>query len=216
MEEAFSQLRPFSALGQSPFASLAIAAAIWRGPERISLAFELAGEVSPLVPSLGGASAWLPKTWRQGPAERRDGLWRTTCWEAFFALPGQDRYWELNFSPVSGWNAYRFERYREGMATEAGALGCDASRGPGSRPGALLWRFDTSLSPELEAALAGNLEVGLAAVVEDAAGSLSYWALAHAGPKPDFHLRASFARALPAAPGGKAARPSGAAKGKTK
>jgi hypothetical protein len=50
--------------------------------------------------------------------------------------------------------------------------------------------------PEL--ARAGHIDAGLAAVLESDDGSLSYWALAHGGEKPDFHDPASFAlRVLP-------------------
>jgi hypothetical protein len=40
--------------------------------------------------------------------------------------------------------------------------------------------------------------MGLAAVIEEAGGTLSYWALAHSEDKPDFHASACFAAALPA------------------
>jgi hypothetical protein len=48
----------------------------------------------------------------------------------------------------------------------------------------------------LEAELAWDpgpaLRIGLAAILEDLDGSLSYWALAHAPGRPDFHRRESF------------------------
>jgi hypothetical protein len=36
----------------------------------------------------------------------------------------------------------------------------------------------------------------LTAVIEDQAGGLSYWALAHASEKPDFHRPESFVAAI--------------------
>ena len=36
------------------------------------------------------------------------------------------------------------------------------------------------------------LALGLSAVIEDADGALSYWALAHPAAKPDFHHREAF------------------------
>jgi hypothetical protein len=39
--------------------------------------------------------------------------------------------------------------------------------------------------------------VGLAAVIEDVSGDLSYWALAHLSDKPDFHHPDGFALHLP-------------------
>jgi hypothetical protein len=37
-----------------------------------------------------------------------------------------------------------------------------------------------------------RIEVGVAAVIELAGGGLTYWALSHPGPQPDFHRRESF------------------------
>jgi len=45
------------------------------------------------------------------------------------------------------------------------------------------------------------LRLGLAAVVEDTRGVLSYWALRHADGPPDFHDPAGFTLRLPLAPG---------------
>jgi hypothetical protein len=42
------------------------------------------------------------------------------------------------------------------------------------------------------------LRAGLAAVIEDARGLLSYWALAHHSPQPDFHDPAAFTMPVPA------------------
>src|SRR5262249_9406992 len=46
--------------------------------------------------------------------EREDELWRTTCLEAFWGVPGESGYWEINLSPAQErWNLYWFDRYRE-------------------------------------------------------------------------------------------------------
>src|SRR6185312_12506202 len=50
------------------------------------------------------------------PAERADGLWRHTCFEAFLMAPGAARYYELNFAPSRRWAVCRFDAYREGMS----------------------------------------------------------------------------------------------------
>ena len=44
-----------------------------------------------------------------------------------------------------------------------------------------------------ELARASVVRVGLSAVVESEDGSLSWWALTHAGDKPDFHDPSTFA-----------------------
>jgi hypothetical protein len=43
----------------------------------------------------------------------------------------------------------------------------------------------------------GPCRLALSAVIEDATGAKSYWALAHAPGRPDFHHRSSFACQLP-------------------
>ena len=44
--------------------------------------------------------------------QRLDGLWNTTCFEAFYATPGiyarRTAYTELNLSPSGNFNAYAF------------------------------------------------------------------------------------------------------------
>ena len=42
----------------------------------------------------------------------------------------------------------------------------------------------------------GKVRIGLSAVIEEADGSLSYWALRHAPGKPDFHHQDAFALEL--------------------
>jgi hypothetical protein len=37
------------------------------------------------------------------------------------------------------------------------------------------------------------LEVAVSAVIKDRNGSITYWALTHPGPQPDFHKREGFA-----------------------
>ena len=53
-------------------------------------------------------------------AQRLDGLWQSTCLEAFFAIPGEAHYWEFNLSPSGDWNLYRLEEYRQGLRQEQG------------------------------------------------------------------------------------------------
>ena len=123
---------------------------------------------------------------RQGDRERRNELWKSTCFEAFFAIEGDPSYWEANFAPAGGWNVYGFASCREGMRLEAGALEVRASASDGE------WRFEASFGPDLIAATSGRLEVGLTAVIAAPSGELSYWALTHPEEKPDFHARSGW------------------------
>lgn len=123
--------------------------------------------------------------------QRRDDLWRHTCFEIFAALPDGEAYVELNFSPSTEWAMYGFTGYRRGMAT------IDVRRPPRVAvrplPRGLSLEAVTYLD-ELPAPPAGSLlRAGLAAVIEETSGNVSYWALTHPAALPDFHHRLGFA-----------------------
>lgn len=155
-----------------------------------------------------------------GSRERRDELWRHTCFEAFLRPAGDSGYHEFNLAPTGEWNCYRFADYRAGMAMEreAGEPSIEIS----SRSAPLSAARRASLAEagldsyerfeapcymlaatlELPSALLPldrPWEVGLSAVIEERNGRLSYWALKHPPGKPDFHHRDCFALELPAA-----------------
>ena len=48
-----------------------------------------------------------------------------------------------------------------------------------------------------ECASAATLQAGLAAIIEDERGMLTYWALVHHSPQPDFHDPATFRMSVP-------------------
>ena len=126
----------------------------------------------------------LPAPAPAGPA---DGLWQHTCCEAFVAAVDAPEYREFNFSPSGQWAAYRFADYRERATGDLppAAPQLEFRRTAGGCE--LLARLDPALLPAGQA-----LQLGLSAVLEAGDGSLSYWALAHAAQRPDFHLRAGF------------------------
>ena len=152
------------------------------------LCYELRGDLADLR---------LPAAAEPGPA---DGLWQHTCFEAFVARPGEPAYLEFNFSPSGQWAAYRFrsERVRD-PAAEADRAPARPLIACSSAPGLLLLQAWLPLQ-NLPAVQPGQpLLWGLTAVLEDVAGRLSYWALHHPGPRPDFHHSAgrTLALALP-------------------
>jgi hypothetical protein len=160
------------------------------------------------------------------PPRRADGLWEKTCFELFLMDPATGSYLEFHFAPSGLWAAYRFEDYRAGrsdlevapplivtgdpaqfkLATEAHlrAIGLDEES----------IRLLAEASPEMpeptQVVLRAVLDDpgldegrswigGVAAVIEEADGAKSYWALAHPPGKPDFHHRDCFQLELPAA-----------------
>jgi hypothetical protein len=112
-------------------------------------------------------------------------LWQHTCCEIFVAPQAGAAYHEFNFSPSGEWAAYAFERYREGGSLTV------ADPGIAVRRSAQRLQLDASIRIE-----AGKLALGLAAVIEEQDGRLSYWALRHPAGKPDFHHREAFALEL--------------------
>lgn len=120
-------------------------------------------------------------------AERTDGLWQHTCFEAFIRQ-GESAYAEFNFSPSGQWAAYHFNSYRAGMRThEISPPKIEIETG--NAQFVLTASFDVT-------GLSGALAIS--AVIEEADGIKSYWALFHAEGKPDFHHGACFAATLPA------------------
>lgn len=122
------------------------------------------------------------------PPARRDGLWERTCFEFFLALPGEEAYWEFNLSPSGDWNVYRLDGYRQGLTPEAAYAGLEIELRRES--GSLHLNLACALPPLAQ----GHppLRVAVCAVIEHENGLLSYWALAHPGPEPDFHRRDGF------------------------
>jgi hypothetical protein len=131
---------------------------------------------------------------RPAAPARRDGLWRHTCFEAFVAGSEGTAYREFNFSPSGEWAAYGFPARRRDMQP------LRLSRPPGievmAAPDALALCASIARA---DLPFGGPLRVGLAAVIEDTGGVLSYFSLAHTAAEPDFHDPASFTLRLSAA-----------------
>jgi hypothetical protein len=118
-----------------------------------------------------------------GDPGRTDDLWRRTCFEAFAREVGAQCYDEFNFSPSTQWAVYRFEGYRTGM----------------TKPDAPAPRIEVGMEGEayvlnavFELPGQGPWAMGLAAVIKEADGTKSYWALKHPTAKPDFHHGGGF------------------------
>ncbi len=161
------QLRPFG-----PPRDLRLDAFVVRRGGALLFTYRLEGELSQLV---------FPYP---EPSRRTDGLWQSTCFEAFIAI-GPSNYIELNFAPSGAWAAYRFTGYRNGMSE------LDIA------PPKIEFR-DHCLVAELELNVAEGAALNLSAVIEEKGRGRTFWALAHPeGDRPDFHLRDCFIAKLP-------------------
>lgn len=130
--------------------------------------------------------------------ERKDELWKTTCFESFIGIPGTEAYLEFNGSPSGDWNLYLFRKYREGMtpiSVPVGATPKQITRSTSELELEVKWLIPVAaLKPGFFSMGVSQIEietVGLSIVLCTPAAT-TYWALDHHGVKPDFHLRNSF------------------------
>ena len=177
------ELRPHPQSPPSPAQAIdAVCARL--GDGRLSLVFTVRGEVERI--------RWPAAK----PPERSDGLWQSTCFEAFVRSSGSQAYVELNLSPSGDWAAYGFDSCRSGISEAP--VPPPASKVVKVAPDCgVVASFDLSASPDLP----GNSlwQLGLSAVIEADDGSLSHWALVHPREVPDFHHPDCFVVELPPA-----------------
>jgi hypothetical protein len=125
------------------------------------------------------------------PACLTHGLWEHTCFEAFIALNSACAYHEFNFAPSGEWALYAFRSYREIAALS------DETVAPEVNVRRLADRLELDAVVRLDVLSpihpTSPLRLALSAVIEDACGGLSYWALRHPPGKPDFHHADAFA-----------------------
>ena len=173
------KLRAFLSMGDSR--GLTLGGSLQRLPGMLCIEYRLEGHLQTVVlPAFSSAYS------------RRHELWRQTCFELFFGIPGESQYWEVNLGPDGCWNFYHFTGYRQGMeeaAVEEFTFRVLRERNTFS----LSCRIDVrKLVPDCK-----RLEVGVAATVLNSAGTMAHWAIDHFESVPDFHGRQSFLMVLP-------------------
>jgi hypothetical protein len=145
--------------------------------------------------SLRGRTDRVKFAARAAHPTRRDGLWRSTCFELFLKPENAVCYWEYNLAPSGHWNAYRLAGYRAGLQAEAEIADIKVDT---ALAGATLAGVRARL-PIPPGAAMRSVAIGISGVIEDSTGVIHYYALRHAGTKPDFHDPASFTIALDSA-----------------
>ncbi|QDK38333.1 DOMON-like domain-containing protein [Bdellovibrio sp. NC01] len=170
-----NSLKPFAANENTQKISVEVTH-FQTSPEELLVEFRILGAVDSIV---FPASSLVES--------RRDELWKQTCLECFFtgSLEDNTPYYEVNCSPNGDWNAYAFSGYRQGMR-EATGLRVKLAHREGAKDEAL---FRVQVRGE---ELRSAKHLGVTAVVEFKDGTRSYFALAHVGAQPDFHLKKSF------------------------
>lgn len=120
---------------------------------------------------------------------RKDGLWVTTCFEFFLALPDDPRYWEFNLSPSGDWNVYHMDAYRRvGFREETSIQRLQIE--VRNEAGCISLNADVDLSPLIPEGQ--PIQLGFASIIQTIDKHETYWALAHPDSKADFHIRDCF------------------------
>lgn len=168
-------LRPHPSAHAAPVKT--ITGDIARTRDTLSIRYLLAGDIERLRVPPASAPRFA------------DGLWRHTCCELFVARKGGSAYHECNFSPAGAWAAYAFTRTRERAASaqQSPLTLLNPEICAQQTPHALELRARVRLAALAPGYTEAALRIGLSVVVEDRAGALSYWALAHPAAQPDFH-----------------------------
>lgn len=184
-------LRPFHSPAQR---SLKLHFNVERRRHSLDFAFVLSGRMPTDLESLV-----VPEPHEVLMRRRRDELWKNTCFEIFVGSAENPAYLEMNLSPSGDWNVYAFAKYRSQMRpvsdsqpplikVERVASG-DTYEWHGSLRPTDVVGGEGELGELLRSP---GLVLGATAVLEYKSGEREYWALAHAGGQPDFHLRESF------------------------
>ena len=146
-------------------------------PGVLTLAYRLKGKTADLhLPTLAT------------PA-RTDELWRRTCFEAFVKPAPGEAYFEFNIAPSGQWATYGFSGYRADMSSPAEGVEPAIQ----SRITADLYELDVVLDLSRLPHADAPWRLGVSAVIEEASGRKSYWALTHPPGKADFHHADGFA-----------------------
>lgn len=157
-----------------------------RSGEELALSYCLTGLRTPLAWPAGASNG----------GRFAHNLWQHTCFELFLKTPLGPRYWEWNFSPSGDWAHYSFTDYRTPdvlPSVDSGLVKLDTEIVSPEE----FW-LHIKIRPSFSSVLSWAwitrqpLQIGLSAILENQQGDLSYWALAHAGVRADFHLAQSF------------------------
>ncbi|MBC7464883.1 MAG: hypothetical protein H7256_02735 [Bdellovibrio sp.] len=114
---------------------------------------------------------------------RKDELWKNICFEFFLNPVGQKKYYEFNFGLNPAWNCYLFDGYRMPQPPKASAEFEILD---------FIWNgSELKVTVENRSSYT-SFNVGITAIIKDIKNQTHYFALKHAGEKPDFHLQDSF------------------------
>ena len=133
----------------------------------VHISYALKGDLSNIL---------LPQ---EEPSQRKDELWRTTCFEFFWRQPDEQSYVEVNLAPAGHWNCYGFTNTRTGMH-QSDVFSLQSIQ---QRRGADHFMLDAVMKFNGKALQPAVF--GVSSVIAHG-NNVSYFSLEH-GDKPDFH-----------------------------
>ncbi len=114
--------------------------------------------------------------------QRKDELWKTTCFELFIANKIDKSYFEINVSPDYGYNTYSFNDYRYGMKEEGSLSIKNIEKIKDNNKFNLKFILKSENLINID-----NLLVNISSVIKYNNGKTEHWALNHSADKADFH-----------------------------
>lgn len=118
-------------------------------------------------------------------------LWEKTCFEMFIKNQN-DQYIEFNFSPNFEWNCFYFNQKGDALVEYEKMVRPKTDILLSSADFFIVCEIRKEFFPKDFFDQKSQLSVGLTSVIKDRSGINSYWALAHADTRPNFHHFDSF------------------------
>ena len=140
----------------------------------LSLKFQLSGNLEKIL--------W-PNT--DGNHQRKDHLWKQSCFELFIKNKNKSHYYEFNYGPKSFWNIYTLSSYRKNLTPLLSPINPQIYFHQIDQR-----NIDIQVTQELcfleDYLEAKKMQINLCCVIMHKDQSYEYWALKHLN-KPDFH-----------------------------
>ena len=120
--------------------------------------------------------------------QRSHELWKTTCFEAFWAAVAEEKYWELNLSANKQYNIYSFQSYRTPQPPKED-LQFSVVKMQQEKNTLRAWIEGPFPAKPLVFNLCAVLKLQ---VLPEREAETLFMSNQHTGIKPDFHLRQGF------------------------
>lgn len=171
---------------------------------QVEVGFELIDNKLHLKYLLSGSLDKILKLDESLQINRKNEIWKSTCFEFFLKSPQQNHYWEMNLSPSGDWNFYHLEDYRKSLKEEALIGTPQIQKDFNGEKFQLSCSFDlNSLMNSImisKGIAASVFQMGLSCILQKRDLTVEYYSLGHSKEKPDFHNSQFFLASLKFSP----------------